>query len=146
MLLTWMLTNRVTFHSSLHLPCIFPSSRPIQQWLLDTYTTGPTQNRIRSLGGHASQRHKPYDKVSFCFSIKEEIYLTMTVLTRPICSTMVHTSKKRARESSSASETPCEVWTKLSTFEERYNTATKSNEEVLSKYRPLTYYFNNFDT
>jgi len=45
---------------------------------------------------------------------------------------MAHTSKKRARESSPSSEGP-RVHTKLEAFEERYDTAAKSNEEVLSK-------------
>ena len=49
---------------------------------------------------------------------------------------MVRTSKKRARDSSPASEAPRQVRTKLSAFEERYETATKSNEEVLSKCPP----------
>ena len=39
---------------------------------------------------------------------------------------------KRARESSPSSEAP-RPRTKLSAFEERYDTATKSNEEVLSR-------------
>jgi hypothetical protein len=45
---------------------------------------------------------------------------------------MPSTNKKRARESSPSSEAPRQR-TKLSAFEERYDTANKSNEEVLSK-------------
>ena len=45
--------------------------------------------------------------------------------------TMPRTNKKQARESSPSNEA-CQVCTKLEAFEERYNIATKSNEEVLS--------------
>ena len=45
---------------------------------------------------------------------------------------MARISKKQARDLSPASEAR-QVRTKLSAFEERYDTANKSNEEVLSK-------------
>jgi hypothetical protein len=51
---------------------------------------------------------------------------------------MPRTSKKRGRESSPASEAP-RVRTKLSAFEERYDTASKSNEEVLRKFLLLPF-------
>ena len=61
-------------------------------------------------------------------------------------SSMVH-PRKRARESSPATESSSsQVHTKLSAFEERYKTATRSNEDVLSK-TPLRHsnYFLFFD-
>jgi len=46
---------------------------------------------------------------------------------------------KRARESSPSSEAPHQR-TKLSAFDERYDTATKSNEDVLSKSRLIYFH------
>jgi hypothetical protein len=45
---------------------------------------------------------------------------------------MTQTNKKRARESSPATDVPRQVRTKLAAFDERYDTSTKSNEDVLS--------------
>ena len=62
---------------------------------------------------------------------------------------MPRTSRKRARESSpEAGSEPRQVRTKLSAFKERYDTATKSNEDVLSKsqYHPYRLQFRFFDT
>jgi hypothetical protein len=58
---------------------------------------------------------------------------------------MARTSKKRARESSPGSEAPRPVRTKLSAFEERYDTATKSNEDVLVSLNLFRFYSIHFD-
>ena len=60
---------------------------------------------------------------------------------------MPRTSRKRARESSpEAGSEPHQVRTKLSAFEERYDTTTKSNEDVLSKSQYFQLQFRFFDT
>lgn len=65
---------------------------------------------------------------------------TFGFLTRRLFSTMPAAHKKRARESSPASEAPRQR-TKFSAFEERYDTATKSNEEVLSRSQPTYFHY-----
>ena len=65
---------------------------------------------------------------------------TFRFLTRCLFSTMPAAHKKRARESSPASEAPRQRM-KFSAFEERYDTATKSNEEVLSKSQPTYFHY-----
>jgi len=78
-----------------------------------------------------AQCHKQHNKITICFSIsKPGTY--HCILTRPVSSAMAHTSKKRARESSPSGEGP-RIHTKLEAFDERYDTAAKSNKEVLSK-------------
>lgn len=65
---------------------------------------------------------------------------TFGFLTRRLFLTMPAAHKKRARELSPASETPRQCM-KFLAFEERYNTATKSNKEVLSKSQPMYFHY-----
>jgi hypothetical protein len=74
-----------------------------------------------------AQCHKQHDKVIICFSISKPVTYHC-IPTRPVSSAMARTSKKRARESSPLSEGP-RVRIKLEAFEERYDTAAKSNKE-----------------
>ena len=114
----WLLTNH-----------IFPYLGP-HPTTSNMYTTW---SRIWGSVGHCirAQCHKQYNKVCSFISIKGGIY--SKIFTRPISSSMVCTSRKWGRESSPANEAPHQFHTKLSAFEERYKTATKSNEDVLSK-------------
>jgi hypothetical protein len=108
---TWMRTNRVIFLSS-----------PIMS-LPRTGNCGPHE-------GPMPQAIQQGKSIYFYKGLGRHLH---SFNTRPLFSSMVGTSRKRARESSPASETPRQVRTKLSAFEERYETATKSNEDVLSK-------------